>query len=91
MVPDLHALKHPTDAALWRKWITSGKGIIPAQVGSMMPAFSQAEGGPLTEEQISSLVDYLARTIPNNPTANASVQTGGGVGSIGGLPAKDAK
>jgi len=56
MVPDLHALNHPTDAEQWKQWITSSKP------GSMMPAFAKAFDGPLTEEQISSLVDYLNRT-----------------------------
>ncbi len=63
MVPDLRALKHPTNAEHWRKWITSGR------VGSMMPAFSQKEGGPLSDEQIESLVTFLVATIPATPQA----------------------
>jgi hypothetical protein len=30
-----------------------------------MPAFSVAEGGPLTDTQIKSLTDYLAKAIPS--------------------------
>lgn len=65
-VPDLHALPHPTDAAHWEKWIRYGRA------GSMMPAFAQAEGGPLNEVQIGALTNYLARTIPSRPATNAS-------------------
>lgn len=57
MVPDLKNLPHPTDREHWLRWITFGRH------GSLMPAFSQAEGGPLSEEQIDSLADYLGRTI----------------------------
>jgi mono/diheme cytochrome c family protein len=56
-VPDLHNLKHPMTAALWQEWITDSKP------GSLMPAFATAQGGPLTEAQIMSLVDYLSHTI----------------------------
>ncbi len=66
MVPDLKALKHPTSAEHWRKWITSGR------VGSMMPAFSQKEGGPLTEAQVESLVTHLVATIPAQPQPAAT-------------------
>jgi len=59
MVPDLHHLNHPTSADHWRIWITSGKP------DSLMPAFSQSMGGPLTDEQIESLVDYLVKANPS--------------------------
>jgi len=59
MVPDLHALKVPTNVEFWQTWISQGKP------GSLMPAFSTAEGGPLTEIQIASLANYLAATIPS--------------------------
>jgi mono/diheme cytochrome c family protein len=65
-VPDLRALPHPTDANHWRTWITHGRA------GSMMPAFAQAEGGPLSAQQIAALTDYLARTIHGNPVAGAN-------------------
>jgi mono/diheme cytochrome c family protein len=60
MVPDLHALKIPTNDDFWRTWITHGKP------GSLMPAFSAAEGGPLNDIQIASLAAYLNMTIPSN-------------------------
>ena len=53
MVPDLHTLKHPATAEYWTQWITASKP------GSMMPAFAKAHDGPLNEQQIASLVDYL--------------------------------
>jgi mono/diheme cytochrome c family protein len=61
MVPDLHNLNHSTDRIFWKVWISKGK------VGSLMPGFAQVEGGPLSDEQIASLVDYLAENIPSRP------------------------
>jgi mono/diheme cytochrome c family protein len=57
MVPDLHAIKTPTNFEFWQIWITHGKP------GSLMPAFSTADGGPLSEMQISSLASYLNESI----------------------------
>jgi mono/diheme cytochrome c family protein len=59
MVPDLHAIKTATNEDFWRTWIMHGKP------GSLMPAFSTAEGGPLNDLQISSLAAYLNATIPS--------------------------
>ena len=59
MVPDLHALKIPTNEDFWRTWITHGKP------GSLMPAFSATEGGPLNDMQIASLAAYLNVAIPS--------------------------
>lgn len=53
MVPDLRALTPPPTADLWRHVITAGKE------GTLMPAFAQENEGPLTREQIDSLVEYL--------------------------------
>lgn len=80
-VPDLKALKHPTDREHWRRWIAMGR------VGSLMPAFAQSEGGPLTDDQINSLADYLTQSIPSAapsgaPTA-ASSTTGSAVSGSG--------
>jgi mono/diheme cytochrome c family protein len=58
MVPDLAALKHPTDADHWRRWITSGKA------ETVMPAFAQSEGGILDTNQIESLVNYMMKEFP---------------------------
>jgi mono/diheme cytochrome c family protein len=57
MVPDLHALKTPTNFEFWRIWIAHGKP------GSLMPAFSTGDGGPLSDMQIASLASYLNEAI----------------------------
>lgn len=57
MVPDLHALKTPTNFEFWRIWVSHGKP------GSLMPAFSGTDGGPLSDMQINSLATYLNETI----------------------------
>jgi mono/diheme cytochrome c family protein len=61
-VPDLHALKQPTDLDYWKRIITSGKP------HTMMPAFAQAQGGPLSDAQIASLANYLDHTISHHPS-----------------------
>lgn len=72
VVPDLHALTQPTDLEYWKTLITFGKP------HSLMPAFAQSQGGPLTEAQIASLALYLNHTIshhlspPVTNTASAS-------------------
>jgi len=63
MVPDLRNLNHSTDRIYWKVWTTQGK------TGSLMPAFAKTEGGPLSEDQINSLADYLAEHVPSRPTA----------------------
>jgi mono/diheme cytochrome c family protein len=63
VVPDLHALKNPTDLGYWKVIITLGKP------HSMMPGFGAAEGGPLSIEQINSLATYLDRTISHHLTS----------------------
>ncbi len=60
MVPDLHALKTPTNFEFWRIWIAHGKP------GSLMPAFSGTDGGPLSDMQISSLATYLNESIKSH-------------------------
>ena len=60
MVPDLHALKTPTNFEFWRIWITHGKP------GSLMPAFATSDGGPLSDMQISSLASYLNESIKSH-------------------------
>jgi mono/diheme cytochrome c family protein len=62
MVPDLHALTHATDREFWKTWVTSGKA------GTLMPAFAMREGGPLTDAQVDSLVNYLAGAFPQRIT-----------------------
>lgn len=58
MVADLRNLRSPADADHWRNWITHGKA------GTLMPAFAQTEGGPLTLDQIDSLVAFLVEHVP---------------------------
>lgn len=62
MVPDLLEPKESRDAAYWRKWIGEGKD------GTLMPAFADAKGGPLTAEQIESLVAFVLERLPTEPT-----------------------
>jgi cytochrome c553 len=59
MVPDLHTLKTPTNESFWQVWIAHGKP------GSLMPAFSSTENGPLNDMQIASLAAYLNAAIPS--------------------------
>jgi mono/diheme cytochrome c family protein len=61
MVTDLHALNHETNPDFWKFMISYGKP------GSLMAAFAQSQGGPLGDEQIASLVNYLVETIPSKP------------------------
>ncbi len=64
MVPDLKVPRSSRDLAFWQKWIMEGKP------GTMMPAFAQAHGGPLTPEQIDSLTVYLYQNYPKGPQAS---------------------
>ena len=53
MVADLKNLGHPTDYDFWKMMITIGTP------GTLMPAFGQVAGGPLTDEQIDSLAKTM--------------------------------
>ncbi|MBL9126255.1 MAG: DUF1573 domain-containing protein [Verrucomicrobiales bacterium] len=66
MVPDLKNLGHATDREHWVRWITFGRH------GSLMPAFAQSEGGPLTDEQVDSLADFLSKTLDRRNSAGRS-------------------
>lgn len=70
MVPDLRKLDHSTDHTYWKVWTAQGK------VGTLMPGFSKSVGGPLSDEQIESLADFLAEDIPSRP-AVTTVAPGG--------------
>ncbi|HUR56441.1 MAG TPA: c-type cytochrome, partial [Opitutaceae bacterium] len=61
MVPDLMVASAPRDEAYWRKWIAEGRE------GSLMPAFAQKNGGPLTEAQIESLIAFALQRLPTKP------------------------
>jgi cytochrome c553 len=58
MVPDLRGLKTEIDTNYWRNWITHGK------TNTLMPAFLNAEGGPLEAAQVDSLVAYMTNAFP---------------------------
>ena len=62
MVPDLAALKTPANENYWAQWITIGKP------GTFMPGFHKRSGGPLTDEQISSLVAFLGERFSKRKT-----------------------
>jgi mono/diheme cytochrome c family protein len=59
-VPDLHALKQPTDLEYWKTIIAKGKP------HTTMPGFASTEGGPLSEMQVSSLAAYLDKAMPGH-------------------------
>lgn len=59
MVPNLRRLEHSTDRAFWKKMIEEGKE------GTLMPAFAEAHGGPLTPKQVESLVEFLLAAFPS--------------------------
>ena len=65
-VTDLKGLKHETDLDYWKFWITNGRE------GTMMPAYSQAHGGPLNDLQINALANYCLNTF-KPAAANAAL------------------
>lgn len=67
MVSDLRNLPNDTNADYWKLMITMGKE------GTLMPAFGQALGGPLSEAQIKSLVDYMVANFPAQGTNSRPV------------------
>lgn len=69
MVPDLRQPKVHPDKTYWLNWASNGKP------GSLMPAFAQENGGPLTREQIESLADYLTNYYPPRTIVSAPTPT----------------
>jgi mono/diheme cytochrome c family protein len=61
MVPDLGVAREHRDAAYWRRWIAKGRE------NTLMPGFGQAAGGPLTAQQVESLVAYALANLPSDP------------------------
>ena len=53
ITPDLFAIKTPTNVDFWLSWTAHGKA------GTLMPAFSRADGGPLTDMQIAYIARFL--------------------------------
>lgn len=70
MVSDLHNLKSPPNAEYWKFSIETGRP------GTLMPAFAQSQGGPLSDVQIASLVDYLVKDFPNSKTNAPNTHAG---------------
>ncbi len=66
MVTDLKVPRSSRDLAFWQKWIMEGKP------GTMMPAFAQSHGGPLTSEQVDSLTTYCFQNFPKGPQTASS-------------------
>jgi mono/diheme cytochrome c family protein len=66
-VPDIAALKRPTNEDYWKEIITHGKS------RSVMPAFADSEGGILDKNQIQSLVEFLLKNYPSK----SSIASGG--------------
>jgi cytochrome c553 len=66
MVPDLRTRPVPADPAHWQHWIARSRP------GSVMPAFAMAEGGPLTDPQIASLVAYLETEYSGRPASGSA-------------------
>ena len=64
MVPDLMIAREPRNAGFWRQWIAEGKE------KTLMPAFAQRLGGPMTDAQIESLVEFALAQLPTAPGAN---------------------
>lgn len=58
MVPDLAQISKVKDKLYWEVWIKYGRK------GSLMPAFHQSQGGPLDDNQVNSLVDFLLTEVP---------------------------
>jgi mono/diheme cytochrome c family protein len=67
MVPDLKGLNKPVDFDYWHTWISKGKE------QTLMPGFAKSEGGPLDEEQVLSLTEFLTHRFP--PRQSFSVPT----------------
>ncbi len=67
MVTNLKTLKYGTPKTYWEHWIRNGKPM------SLMPAFEQKQGGPLTDAQIASLVEFISgsKDFPSNVTIPA--------------------
>jgi cytochrome c553 len=64
MVPDLLVAREPRDAAYWQRWISDGKE------GTLMPAFAKRHQGPLSDQQIASLIEYVLARLPTEPRTN---------------------
>jgi len=64
--------RRPTGPGYWKTWINQGRA------GTLMPSFAQSEGGPLTKEQIDSLVEFLQKLLETNGENFTSATPGPG-------------
>ena len=70
MVPDLAALKNPTSKQFWKITVANGNN----KPGTLMPAFSKRNGGPLDDAQMDALVEYLMKRFPHDPSKSAKAE-----------------
>ena len=86
MVPDLHAIANSMDYNFWKVWISEGKP------GTLMPAFSKKEGGPLSDEQIDSLAQFMLKAFPQNlrtaPVRSVSIIPAAQTGGVQAIPSQ---
>ena len=61
MVPVIRGRPGTFNGEYWANWVRNGKE------GTLMPGFDTKKGGPLTEEQIESLVAYLGAEFLTEP------------------------
>ena len=59
IVPNLRQIAVPDSATAWKRLISRGKP------GTLMPAFTKEERGPLNDNQIDSLVDFMMHEFSN--------------------------
>lgn len=64
MVPDLRATKQAPNRLVWQHVIGFGKP------GTLMPGFHNIQGGPLSETQVQSVLDFLFREYLKKPAKN---------------------
>jgi mono/diheme cytochrome c family protein len=64
MVPDLTVVREPRDAGWWRRWIGEGRE------NTLMPGFAEKHGGPLSDAQVESLVEFALKHFPTEPAKN---------------------
>jgi cytochrome c5 len=68
MVPNLRLLKQSEDKAFWNNIIAKG------QANTLMPAFAISEAGPLSQDQINGLTDYLVGPFRQEQPAKPAIQ-----------------
>lgn len=81
-VQDIASLNRPPDTNYWRT--TIAKGI--EKPGSLMPAFAQENGGPLTKEQIDSLVTYMTTDFPRDHKPTPQIKLPAAIPAPGNQP-----